>query len=374
VNLPRHKYIVAPFDWQACLAKLQSEPRLAIDLEANSMYAYRERICLIQVSIPSQDYIVDPLSRLDLDPLGDMLANPDVEKVFHAAEYDLTLLKREYGWELNNLFDTMWSARILGYKRYGLANLLKELYQVELNKRFQKSNWCRRPLSLAQRTYAQLDTHYLLDLRDYLAAELNKAGREEEAREIFAEQTQVKYSNHEFDPDSFWFIPGIQDLNQRQQAVLKSLNIYRDQEAQLRNRPHFKIFNNKTLLELAKAMPTTIKQLRPIHGMTPGQIRRHGDPLLLAIEKGINAPFPSPPKRNKRMSDSVLNRYDRLHRWRKNRAQARGVESDVIMSRSALWAIAKANPRTLKDLDQIDSIGDWRNQTYGQEILNLLHK
>jgi ribonuclease D len=374
VDLPHHQYIAAPRDWQVCLESLQSESRLAIDLEANSMHAYQERVCLIQVSNSSQDYIIDPLTQLDLDGFGALLANPEIEKVFHAAEYDLTLLKREYGWELNNLFDTMWSARILGYKHYGLSNLLEQLYQVKLNKRYQKSNWCRRPLSLAQRIYAQLDTHYLLQLRDHMAAELETAGRIEEAKEIFEEQTRVKPSNHEFSPDSFWSINGVHSLTRRQQAVLRALAIYRDEEAKRHNKPHFKILGNRTLLELAEALPRDVKQLRRIHGMTAGQIRRHGKQLLEWIAKGKEAPLPTRPKRNKRPPDSVMNRYDKLHRWRKARAKARGVESDVIVSRDALWAIARANPRTPEDLSAIEELGAWRTKRYGQDLLNLLKK
>lgn len=373
MDLPHHKYIAAPHAWQACLQQLQSEPRIAIDLEANSMYAYRERVCLIQVSISTQDYIIDPLARLDLAGLGDLIADPSVEKVFHAAEYDLTLLKREYGWELHNLFDTMWAARILGYPRFGLASLLEEIYQVKLNKRYQKSNWCRRPLTLAQRRYAQLDTHYLLQLRDHLAAELAAAGCEAEAQEIFAEQTRVKFTNHEFTPDSFWSIQGAHDLNRRQQAVLKELAIYRDKEARKRNQPHFKILSNRTLMELAQSLPSKLNQLRHVHGMTAGQIQRHGRPILQAIQAGLHAPAPARPKRNKRPPEQVLNRFDRLHRWRKDRAQARGVESDVIMSRDTLWAIALANPRSTVDLEKIEELGQWRNQTYGREILSLLN-
>ncbi|MCA9875056.1 MAG: ribonuclease D, partial [Anaerolineales bacterium] len=158
VPLPPHHLITTQTDWQDCLAALKQEPRIAIDLEANSMYAYRERVCLIQISIPSQDYIIDPVAKVDLSGLGELLADTAVEKVFHAAEYDLILLKREYEWELNNLFDTMWAARILGYKQYGLASLLKKIFDLKLDKQYQKSNWCRRPLSPAQLTYAQLDT------------------------------------------------------------------------------------------------------------------------------------------------------------------------------------------------------------------------
>ena len=117
---------------------------------------------------------------------------PQVEKVFHAAEYDLTLLKRQFDWQLHNLFDTMWAARILGYKRYGLASMLETVYDIKLDKRYQKSNWCKRPLSPEQLVYAQLDTHHLLQLRDHLEKELSAAERMTEASETFAEQTHVK--------------------------------------------------------------------------------------------------------------------------------------------------------------------------------------
>lgn len=372
MKLPPHRLITTPQEWQEGLEKLQAEPRLAIDLEANSMHAYREQVCLIQISIPRQDYIIDPLAKVDLSGLGSLIANPAVEKVFHAAEYDLTLIKRQYGWELNNLFDTMWAARILGYSRYGLAHLLKRLYDVRLNKRFQKSNWCKRPLSPAQLIYAQLDTHYLLQLRDHLDTELKAAGREREAQEIFKEQTRVKLSNNKFDPDEFWSISGAYDLNRQQQALLRELTIYRDQVAQRRNQPLFKIFSDRTLLELAQAAPNRLEQLRQIHGMSDGQIRRYGRHLMQVIEIGKQTAPPTYPKRNKRPPEPVSNRYEKLHTWRKSRAQLRGVESDVIISRDALWKIAEANPQTVGELAQIDFVGAWRSQLYGDEILDVL--
>jgi ribonuclease D len=158
VKLPPYKFIQDQGSWQKCLSALQQESSLAIDLEANSLYAYQEQVCLVQITIPSQDFIIDPVARLELEPLGAVLQDPAVEKIFHAAEYDLMLLKREFGWEVTNLFDTMWAARILGYQRVGLANILEDRYDIRLNKKYQKANWCRRPLSPSQLTYAQMDT------------------------------------------------------------------------------------------------------------------------------------------------------------------------------------------------------------------------
>jgi ribonuclease D len=372
VKLPPHQLIITPQAWQTCLEQLRAQPRLAIDLEANSMYAYREQVCLIQISCPKQDYIIDPVADIDLSGLGEMIADPAVEKVFHAAEYDLLLVKREYGWELNNLFDTMWAARILGYSRFGLASLLEDLYQIKLNKRYQKSNWCKRPLSPSQLTYAQHDTHFLLRLRDQLELELVDAGRMEEAREIFEEQTHVTPNNNHFDPDSFWSINGAYDLEPPQQAILRALNIYRDEEAQRRNQPLFKILHDKTLLQLAEETPRSFNQMQEIPGMTWGQIRRYGEGILDTIAAAASDPPPDHPKRSKRPSDQVLNRYEKLHNWRKNRARKRGVESDVIISRHALWEIAEKEPANLADLAELETLGEWRCQTYGQEILAVI--
>ena len=360
--------------WADCRRDLQAAPRLAIDLEANSMFAYSERACLIQMSTANHDYILDPLADIDLSALGTIVADASVEKVFHAAEYDLILLRRDYDWHLNNLFDTMWAARILGYQQIGLASLLEQFYGVRLSKRYQKANWCHRPLSEAELAYAQKDTHYLLDLRDRLAAELDQRGLMDEAQEIFAEQSRVKMPNNGFDPEGFWTMNGVQDMNPQQQAALKALYIFRDREARRRNQPHFKVLGDRTLMEVAAALPTRQSELSAVHGMTSGQQQRYGRQVLDLIAEAHQATPPQAPKRAPRPPDAVLIRYDRLHRWRKTRAQARGVESDVIISRDALWAIAEANPRTLEDLTTLNLLGPWRMATYGEEIVRLLVK
>ncbi len=368
-----HTLITSPRLWLECLEHLQAEPRLAIDLEANSMYAYRERVCLVQITISEQDFIIDPLAVDDLSGLGAIIEDPAIEKVFHAAEYDLMLLKRQYGWQCHNLFDTMWAARILGYERYGLANLLEALYGVKQNKKFQKANWCKRPLTPELLAYAQRDTHYLLRLRDHLAHELAAAGYTGEAQEIFAEQTLVSPNHQAFDPDGFWTISGAFDLTRQQQAVLKALYAFRDQQAERRDQPLFKVFSDKTLLQLAAAMPETIRDLHDVFGMSHGQVQRYGRALLQIIMANQQIEPPRFPKRNHRPPDDVCNRYERLHTWRKEKAQARGVESDVILSRDALWAIAYEHPQTLDQLTHVKQLGTWRAKMYGEEIVKLLN-
>ncbi len=371
-DLPPYQHVRSLSEWRSCLKQLQGQRRIAIDLEANSMYAYQEQVCLVQISVPGQDYIVDPLADFGLEALGEIVADGAVEKVFHAVEYDLILMKREYGWELENLFDTMWAARILGYERVGLANILEELFGVKLNKRYQRANWCKRPLSANQLAYAQADTHYLLDLREHFARELEEAGRTVEAAEIFAEQSKVELPPNEFDPDSFWTINGARHLSPGGKAILKALNIYRDEEAERRDRPHFKVLQDKTLMELAKRRPRNEGELQNIHGMTSGQIRRYGDDILRIVREKRGAPAPRRPRRKPRPPDDVLGRYERLRTWRKKRGRQRGVESDVIVSRDALWELARANPQTKAELEAIDGLGPWRLETYGDEILQVL--
>lgn len=365
-------YVANEVNWAACLRDLQAAPRLAIDLEANSMFAYRERVCLIQVSTADTDYIIDPIQHLDLSGLGAIIADPRVEKVFHASEYDLILMRRDYDWHLDNLFDTMWAVRILGYSQMGLASLLENFFGVSTSKRFQKANWCKRPLSSAELAYAQTDTHYLLPLRDRLAAELKAADRWEEATEIFREQAQVRLPNNNFDPDGFWFINGAFDLPPEKQAALRGLYLFRDREAKRRDVPPFKILGERTLVELAEKLPGRLSELDEIHGMSPHQQSRYGRAILDILAEARQAETPKPPPRSPRPPEAIMNRYDRLHRWRKTRAQARGVESDVIMPRDALWAIAQSNPRTLDALTALKVMGPWRLAAYGQELLRLL--
>ena len=367
--LPPFHYVDTPAAWAACLAELQAAPRLAIDLEANSMFAYRERVCLIQISTANADFIVDPVGA-NLDGLGPLLADPSIEKVFHAAEYDLILMRRDYDWEVNNLFDTMWAVRILGYSQMGLASLLAKFYNVNTSKRFQKANWCHRPLSTAELAYAQMDTHYLLPMRDLLVAELAAGGHAEEAAETFREQSRVRLPNNEFDPEGFWSLNGAFDLSPEQQSVLRALYLYRDREALRRNIPPFKILGDRTLLEATVQLPERMNDLDAIHGMSVGQQQRYGRAILETIATARHAQPPQPPRRSPRPPDSVLNRFDRLHRWRKTRAQARGVESDVIAGREALWTIAQAAPRTLAALDALAVLGPWRLAAYGEEILS----
>jgi ribonuclease D len=372
MTLPSPILITQPQPLAEMLHRLMAEPAVGVDTESDSLYVYREKVCLIQLSIPGADYLVDPLSPgLDLAPLGQLFADARVAKIFHAAEYDVMCLRRDAGFSFCSLFDTMWAARILGWTQIGLAAILQERFGVRLDKRWQRHNWGRRPLEREALAYARLDSHYLLGLRDIQAHELAQLGRMEEARETFDQVAAVAPAAREFSADDFWRVKGAWDLRPRSQAILRELFLFRDKEARRRNWPPFKIMGDRTLIAVAEAEPRCVDNLSSLDGMTPLQIKRCGSGVLSAVARGLVAPIPRPP-RNSPPDHPALARYEKLRAWRKRVAAARGVEPDVIVSNAALMAAARRAPRALRELEGIEGLGPWRLKTYGEQIVEAL--
>ncbi len=349
----------------------------AVDTESNSLYAYFHRICLIQVSLPDGDYIVDPLA-VDVRPLGEMFANPRCQKIFHAAENDILGLQRDYGFAFVNIFDTMLAARILGWPQVGLAAILTERFGVHVDKRMQRTNWGQRPLQEAQLAYAQLDTHFLLPLQIMQIEELRRRRRWAEAQESFQRLTTLQSVERTFDPDGFWRITGARDLSPTGQAVLRELYIFREQQAQRIDRPPFKLFSEQVLLTLAQRQPDSFSGLRQVHGMTEHLVRQWGEGILKAIARGQATPAPIFPRRpgngNGRPDAATLARYEALRRWRAARAAARGVDPDIVLTNQALMALARLAPDSLDELAASNLLGPAKLQEYGESILQTLRQ
>ncbi len=369
-------WIDQPEPWACCLEVLRATKRFAVDLEANSLHAYREQICLIQVSTENQDYIIDPLSGLDLSGFGALLADPSVEKVFHAADYDMSLLKGLYGWDVRHLFDTMWAGRVLGCTKMGLAGFIEDVFGVELSKKYQKADWAKRPLTPDMLEYAKNDTHYLLRLRDDLERRLREADAFEEAMEIFGSIVDVDPSERIFDPEAFWHIRGVRELPPRGQAVLRSLFIFREEEARRRDTPPFKVINDGMLLRIAQHAATERGPVENVPGISDRLLGRLGARLQQAVAQGRRDPLPKQPHRPapRQSSPGFSQRYEALLEMRKRLARERGVESDVILARRTAVEIAEKNPRGAQDLENIVSLGPYRRNLYAKEILHALEE
>jgi ribonuclease D len=233
-DLPAPMVIAEPVQLACFREAVQGVSRLAVDTESNSLYTYREQVCLIQVSTDQADFLIDPLrlaQRSDLDFFGQIMADPQVEKVLHAAEYDIMVLRRDFGFAFANIFDTMIAARLLGWKNIGLGAILEERFGVQVNKANQRANWGQRPLPPKLVQYAQRDTHYLLPLRDMLYRNLDDVDQLEEAHELFADVCSAEWSGGHFDPDGFWLLSGARSLKPRALAILRELYLYREEQA-----------------------------------------------------------------------------------------------------------------------------------------------
>ncbi len=353
--------------------RLSGERRIAVDTESNSLHAYRGVTCLIQLSTADEDLLIDPLAIADISALGDLLAAPAIEKVFHAAEYDLICLKRDFDFDVVNIFDTMAAARVCGMERIGLGALLENLLGVKHSKKHQKYDWARRPLPESVRRYAQVDTHYLLPLRDVLRQRLRSMRRLEEAREYIADVTRFELKSEAFDPNGFWNLFRPNALDREGAAILRELYILRDELAKSVDHPPQRLIPNKLLLQIVKSPPRSVKQLHEFRGLPAWLIRQNGDEIIEAIKHGkaSRLQIERPPR--EKIPPPIVERYGRLHSWRRERAKARGVESDVILSRGALWAIARRNPASVGDLRDICGLGPWRLEAYGAALVAVLN-
>jgi ribonuclease D len=370
-TLPKPILVTKPEQLHKMILHLEGQAILAVDTESNSLYAYRERVCLIQFSTPEDDYLVDPLALEDLSPLGAIFASHEIEKVFHAAEYDLLVLKRDFGFSFTNLFDTMVAARTLGREKVGLGNLLEAEFGVSLEKRFQKANWGKRPFSQAMLNYARMDTHYLIRLRDILKDELQRTERLPLAMEDFKRLSQIEGNGPAPKPTDIWRMNGSRDLTPNQATILKLLTEYRQGVAEKLDKPLFKVIGDKTLVEIASQQPVSRQSLAKIRGMTPGQIRRHGKAILAAVQRGTAAAPSRPPKRS-RMDGAFADRLESLRQWRKEAAREMGVESDVVLPRDILLEIARENPSDINSLGEIMASIPWRLERFGRKIQMIL--
>ena len=352
------------------IVDLSTHSRIAVDTESNSLHAFREQVCLIQFSTPKKDYVLDPLALDDLSALAPIFSHPKIEKIFHAAEYDLICLRRDFGFQFSNLFDTMHAARVLGYQFVGLDNLLSEKLQVKMDKRHQKADWGARPLTSAQLDYARLDTHYLFDLRDLLEAELKEKDRLQLAREDFVRASSMDVQKERLNGASGRRFSMRKDISARELTILNELLVSRDRIAEKMDRPVFKVISDGLLLDIARNLPEKDVDLAGI-GLSPKQIRLWGDEILAAVKRGAVAPLVKR-EQVQRPKDAMLKRLEKLKAWRKKIAQEMNVESDIILPKIYLYELAESPPKSLQELESMLDESPTRFHRYGAQIFHLL--
>lgn len=366
------------------IAVLSREPLVAADTEAASFHRYRDRIFLIQLSSPSLTVIIDPLAVTDLTPVGRLLADPQVEKIFHDADYDLRTLDRDYGFRARRLFDTRIAAQLAGEPAVGLAALLEKYVGVKLAKEHQKADWSRRPLPPAMLAYAAADTAHLPALRAQLRTRLTALGRLAWAEEEFTRLEDLRWTagggaeGSGSGADGFLRVKGSKALLPRQLAALRELYGWRDGLAAEQDRATFRIIGNDALLGVAKALPRTPADLNTISALPPALAARHGAALLDAVGRALSLPesqlphverVPRPPR------DAAFEaRVERLKAARNRAAAELGLEPGVLCGRTTLEAVARAepSPNDRAGLSRIGELRRWQIEAFGDALLEAV--
>lgn len=356
---------------------LGSSALMAVDLEADSMYHFTEKICLIQSACEKGCYIIDPLAIDDISPLGEIFADPRITKIFHGADYDVRSLYRDFSFTVNNLFDTQEACRFLGYSRTGLGSLVKRHFNIILDKKFQKKDWSVRPLADEMIKYAANDVLYLIPLYHILRKELIKKKRLSWAVEAGRDISKVR-------PDTaqngqkplFLRFKGAGRLDRLSLAVLENLLQFRMEAARKKNRPPFKIMGNKTLLDIALYKPKSLKQLEISCRLSPLQVRMYGESILACVSHALKTDpkdLPCYPKnRTRKISGPALERKKRLKLWRDETARKMEIEPCLILNKDAISALAVSNPKSIEQLNGMEGLKDWQKAVFGQKIIDIL--
>ena len=345
---------------------------VALDTEGASFHRFVDRIYLLQLSTTERSAIIDPLGMAAPPRLGAMLEDPAVEVIFHDADYDLRLLHQDYGWHIRNIFDTRIAAQLLGIRAFGLAALLERYFSVKLEKKHQRADWSMRPLTQDMLDYAAQDTKYLIELRNRMRADLERAGRWSWAEEEFQRLEGTRWSPEE-EVAAFLRMKGARDLGRRELAVLREIVQWRDAVAGELDRATFRVMSNEVLLEVARAGDASRDTLGAIKGMPRALLERRGGELVEAVRRGLAIPEADLPRfpraqrfeRDPDFDDNVA----RLRTARDAAAARLDLDPGVLCSRDRLETIARMQPQSVDRLAEIRELRQWQIAELGDAFI-----
>ncbi len=328
------------------LPHFEPHERIAVDTEADSLHCYFEKLCLIQITVPGLDFLIDPLAPMDLAPLWNSWAGKEL--IFHGADYDLRLLRRAGCPPPTRIFDTMLAARLTGVQEFSYAALMEKLFKIPIAKASQKANWARRPLSPQMMEYAVNDTRHLGALRDLLSADLDRMGRRAWFDQCCERAIRASEVDREHDPDQIWRISGSGLLRGRAAAIFRELWHWREDEAKRVDKPTFHILHSEMLIKAAERIHAGERvEFKHIRG--PRAQR-----FFIAAHKGIVCPEADWPKvvrvaRN-RPSQEQFQRFLELKKIRDSRAAELNLDPSLISAKATLEGLAFRPEETLPRL------------------------
>ena len=361
-------------DLEALASELRRCEKIALDTESDSLHHHFEKVCLVQVAADSgRSFLVDPLCLGGLGPLGPVLADPGIAKVLHGADYDVTTLKRDFGFSFEGLRDTMIAARFLNLPEVGLQALAQAELGVHLSKDSQRDDWSRRPLSPRQEAYAAADVEHLLSLWARLEAKLLALGRLEWVKEECGAVAALPPARRGRDPEAYTRIKGARRLSPRGLAALFELWSYRESLAAASDIPSFKIVSNETLLALAEARPRSREALAAVRGVPP-RFPREG--ILEALERAEARPTADlkvPQREGRRVpTEKERGMAQALKAWRAAEALRLEVDVSVLLPQRLIDRLVEDNPQDLPALQNVEGLRSWRIKEFGPALLHAL--
>lgn len=358
-------------DLEAFCARAAQADYVTVDTEFLRERSYYSKLCLIQLALPGRAeadaVLVDPIEGdLSLEPLYALFRDPSVVKVFHAARQDLEIFYVDAGVIPDPLFDTQVAAMVCGFgEQVGYETLVRKIARQPLDKTSRFTDWSRRPLTDAQKTYALADVTHLRDIYEYLAAKLAETGRDkwvaEEVRVLTNPETYITR------PEEAWKRVKTRNTSGRFLAIVRELARFREDYAQSRNIPRNRVFKDDALVELASTKPATPKDLSRsrllLREARKGEI---SDGILKAVEDGLNCPnsdLPQPDRSREKLQVSPA-LADLLRVLLKAKSEEYGVASKLIASAADLDAIS-AGER------DVSALSGWRADVFGNDALRL---
>jgi len=354
---------------------LQKEDTIGVDMEADSMFHFQDRVCLIQIASRRHLYIVDPIQIEGLHLLKPLFGDRRIKKVFHGADYDIRSLFRDFGITVHNLFDTELACRFLGIQQSGLDAVVQSFFNVKLEKRFQKKDWSKRPLSEAMMTYAAKDVHHLLSLAKLLERQLLQKKRMDWVREECDLLSKVR-PNPANNAPLFMNFKGAGKLSRKDLAVLEAVLVWRKQTAQKKDLPLFKIMGNATISTLVRKKPQTLKELADCQALSAKQISMYGHQVVVAVSKGFKTPDDDcpfyPRKKTPRIPQTTARMARCLKNWKEAKADSLAIDPALVLNKSQIMDIAKKSPEAIHHLNDIASLKSWQIREFGAEIIQSI--
>ena len=362
---------------EALIERIGAAERVALDTEADSLHNYFEKVCLIQLTLRDEHYIIDPLAGLELGEFLEALAEKSL--ILHGGDYDLRMMRASLNFQSRGeVFDTMIAAQLLGIEQIGLAALIEKYFGVTIEKAGQKSDWSRRPLSEKQLSYAVNDTRYLAALADCLARELSELGRLEWHGESCRAMVESSARDRPRDPDDAWRIKGAGRLTSRQLAYLREIWQWRDEHARRANRPPFMIFGNQQILELIAWAESHVEE--PLH-QGPKLPRNITGSVLTTLDQAIKragemsaAQWPELRRREQVEAPSAecLERSDALRIECARSAKELGIAASTLAPKAAIDAIARSQPRTVDEIMESGRLLRWQAELVQSAVQKCL--